>query len=215
MSKPKEIYKCPDEGKKYDQDPQVFKAAESMINNIKSNIKISKDMILLDFGTGTGNVGIGLSNDVKTVIFEEVSDEMLNYLKEKIKSKNINNYIIFNDFMDNYKGEKLDLITVGMVLHHIEDIISLFNLFYKNLKENSYLCLTDFYENSPLFNIKTGEKKHHHKLPHKGFNPEKLCENLKECGFKETKIIKEIPMIVHDEENKEIVCDRYMIIAKK
>lgn len=209
----KKIHKCPTEGENYDS-PQIIKLAKETADIIKNqkNIKLTKDSNILDFGAGTGLIGLNFINEVKQVIFEDVSKAMLDYLEYKCELQGIKNYSIFNGIIEDYKTEeKFDLITAGLVVHHIEDLNSLFSKFLEILKPKGYLCITDLKKDAPMFDI--GDH-HHHKMPHRGFIPEELCEKLKKSGFINTEI-KEVSSIVFKGTNgHEIISERFMIIAQ-
>ena len=204
------IHKCKDEGKNF-ETPQMIKIAKEMTDGIKQWISLSKNSIILDFGTGTGLIGLNLINEVKKVIFEDVSENMLNYLKEKLTNKNIKNYEIFLGEIQNYKTEeKIDLITAGLVIHHIENLQNLFKVFLNLLKPKGYLCLSDMKKNAPMFDLHSPK----HKMPHKGFDQEELCNELKKAGFVKTEIKPASNIVYHNKEGKEISSERFIILAQ-
>ena len=206
------IHKCPIEGEKYENE-QIKQKAKEMADEIKSCIKLNKESIFFDFGTGTGLVGLNFINDVKYVIFEDISEVMLDYLEYKCQNQNIKNYTIFKGVMEDYNNcdIKVDLITAGLVLHHIEDLQSLFKCFLKIMKPKAYLCLTDLKKNAPMFNI---HSHHAHHMPHKGFSPEELCKELEKAGFIKTEIKPASNISFITEEGKEIISERFMIFAQ-
>ena len=210
----KKIHKCPTEGENYDS-PQIILLANETANIIKKEekIKLTKDSIILDMGAGTGLIGLNFVNQVKHVIFEDVSKAMLDYLEYKCETQGIKNFTMFNGIIEDLNiKEKVDLITSGMVLHHIENLQSVFSKCLEILKPKGFLCITDLKKDAPMFNI--GVHKHNHKMPHRGFVPEKLCEEMKKAGFKETEI-KPVSSIVYKGPNGiDIISERFMIIAQ-
>ena len=208
----KKIHKCPTEGENY-ENLQTISLAKETTDIIKKEIKLPNDAIILDFGAGTGLLGLNFINEVKHVIFEDVSKGMLDYLQYKLDTQELKNYTIFNGVMEDYNSkEKIDLIMAGMVLHHVEDLKSLFSKFLEMLKPKGYICITDLKKDAPMFNI--GVHKHHHVMPHKGFIPEELCENIKKWGCVKTEI-KSVSSIIYKGPNgEEIISERFMIIAQ-
>ena len=205
------IHKCPTEGAKYENE-HIKALSKEMTDEIKKNIKLNKDSIVFDFGAGTGLIGLDFVNEVKHVIFEDVSTTMLDYLEYKIKNLNITNYTIFKGIMEDYKSdEKVDLITAGQVLHHIEDLQSLFKCFLKIMKRNSYLCVTDLKKDAPMFSLHR-DPSHH--MPHRGFVPEELCQELQKAGFIKTEIKPASDIKFITKEGKEIISERFMIFAQ-
>ena len=158
MSHDNKLHKCPIEGAKYDTE-QMKALAKEMVDEIKKYVKIDKNSTILDFGAGTGLIGLSFINEVKHVIFEDISSTMLDYLEYKCQNENIKNYSTFLGVMEDYKtNEKVDLITAGLVLHHIEDLNSLFKCFLKLMKPHTYLCLTDLKKDAKMFDLQI----HHH-----------------------------------------------------
>ena len=208
----KKIHKCPTEGENY-ENLQTISLAKETTDIIKKEIKLPNDAIILDFGAGTGLLGLNFINEVKHVIFEDVSKGMLDYLQYKLDTQELKNYTIFNGVMEDYNSkEKIDLIMAGMVLHHVEDLKSLFSKFLEMLKPKGYICITDLKKDAPMFNI--GVHKHHHVMPHKGFIPEELCENIKKWGCVRAEI-KSVSSIIYKGPNgEEIISERFMIIAQ-
>ena len=210
----KKIHKCPTEGENYDS-PQIILLAKETADIIKKEekIKLNKDSIILDLGAGTGLIGLNFVNQVKHIIFEDVSKIMLDYLEYKCETQGIKNFTIFNGIIEDLNiKEKVDLITCGMVLHHIENLQSVFKKCLEILKPNGFFCITDLKKDAPMFNI--GIHEHHHKMPHRGFIPEELCEEMKKAGFIKTEI-KEVSSIVYKGPNgNDIISERFMIIAQ-
>ena len=205
------IHKCPTEGASYESE-QMKQLSKEMTDEIKNNIKLNKESIIFDFGAGTGLIGLNFINEVKHVIFEDVSSVMLDYLEYKCKKENIKNYTIFKGVMEDYNNDiKVDLITAGLVLHHIEDLQSLFKCFLKIMKPHSYLCLTDLKKDAPMFSLHTH---HSHHMPHKGFVPEELCKELEKAGFTKTEIRPASDIKFTTKEGKDIISERFMIIAQ-
>ena len=167
----------------------------------------------MDFGAGTGLIGLNFINDVKHVVFEDVSSTMLDYLEYKCQNQNIKNYSKFLGVIEDYKtDEKFDLITAGLVIHHIEDLQSLFKCFLKLMKPKTYLCLTDLKKDAPMFDL--APHHHSHKMPHRGFIPEELCKELEKAGFAKTEIKPASDIKFTTKEGKVIVSERFMIFAQ-
>ena len=206
------IHKCKVEGEKYENE-QMKIITKEMTDEIKKCINLDKNSIILDFGTGTGLIGLNLINDVKHVIFLDVSSGMLDFLEHKCKLQNIKNYTIFKGVMEEYKGEeKVDLITVGHVLHHIEDLDSLFKCFLRIMKPKSYICITDLKKDAPMFDLFPSH--HQHKMPHRGFVPEELCKELEKNGFTNMQVKPAMNIVYPDKDGKDVSSERFMIFGQ-
>jgi ubiquinone/menaquinone biosynthesis C-methylase UbiE len=108
------------------------------------------------------------------------SQEMVNVINEKIKSSKVKNLktLNFNLETEEYKGGKFDLIFTQMVLHHVNDIEKIINIFYRLLNSNGHLVIADLYEEDGSFHGEgfTG---------HKGFNMDSLSVILLKNRFSE------------------------------
>ena len=149
------------------------KSTKEFSDDIKSWIKINNNMILLDFGTGTGLVGINFSKDVKKIIFQDVNKSIFEDVKKNCEKFNINNYEFFSDSIENYNKEKVDIITCSMCLHHIDNLENTLKTFLKILNSNGYLCIVD------MLPVKVDKND----IPHHGFEPEKFKKLIQDCGF--------------------------------
>ena len=108
--------------KNWSKDPEMISMTKSFEKGIRERIKINKDLILLDLGCGPGLLGMSFINELKKVIFLDFSEGMINEVKNSLEEKNIKNYELKLGEIDSYNDEKVDLVTISMVLHHIKDI---------------------------------------------------------------------------------------------
>jgi len=75
----------------YDEKFKKQRNVNQELQFIKEALGISKEHIILEIGTGTGEFAIGLSKICKKVIAADVSKTMLSYAEKKINSLGINN----------------------------------------------------------------------------------------------------------------------------
>jgi ubiquinone/menaquinone biosynthesis C-methylase UbiE len=154
--------------------------AKTISNKIKSLIPINKDDSIIDFGAGTGLIGLNFIDTTKHITFIEKSIEMVNVLKKKISVFENSDFKVFDDLLDNGISENSsDLIMSSMVFHHIKDIIGTRTRLYDLLKQGKNLCIVDlisddgsFHENEKDFD------------GYNGFDPIWLSDQFIECGFK-------------------------------
>ena len=149
--------------------------AKNFVKYIKEKIKLNKDTVIMDFGCGTGIVGLNLINNVKKVVFLDPSKGMIKQVQKAILKKNIHNYEILEGDINKYKGDKLDLILVANVFHHIEDINHIINKFSNILKKGGKVLVVDLFETSEDF--------HGGSAPHNGFKPENIVKLFKNNNF--------------------------------
>ena len=72
------------EAKDWDKNQSRQETAEKFTKEITDNIQLNNTMQLLDFGCGTGSVGMQLYSAVQHINMVDTSKGMLGSLKEKI-----------------------------------------------------------------------------------------------------------------------------------
>ena len=179
-----------------------IKCSHTIANSIKNNIKLNKNMDILDFGCGTGSLIFPLIDKVRTAHGIDLSSKMLDILKEK--SKNYKN--LTTELLGIFElSSVFDLIISSMVMHHIEDITELAKKLYNSLNPNGVIALADLMEEDGSFhNSMDG-------VFFLGFSNEFLDKVFKSAGFKEIKIIENVFTV---EKN----CNKYslfLLIGKK
>jgi ubiquinone/menaquinone biosynthesis C-methylase UbiE len=153
--------------------------AQIIVNEIKSELKNSKDKSLLDYGSGTGLVGLELSSFVTKIRLMDSAEQMLAIAREKITRTNIENAeVIHSDFTKTTSNIKTDIVVVSLVLLHILDVYEMLKNFYSVLNANGKLIIIDFDKN---------EKVNHPKV-HNGFRHLDLKSLLSNAGFKNIEI---------------------------
>ncbi|WP_411823877.1 class I SAM-dependent DNA methyltransferase [Leptospira sp. 'Mane'] len=153
--------------------------AKIIVNAIKSELKNSKDKLLLDYGCGTGLVGLELSPFVDKLLLMDSAEQMLEIAREKIAQANIKNAeVVYFDLTKASSNIKADIIIVSLVLLHIPDVNKILKHFFSVLNVNGKLIIIDFDKN---------EKVNHPKV-HNGFSHMDLKSLLADVGFKNIEI---------------------------
>jgi len=164
----------------WDKNPMHRDRSEAIANEIKKLVPLKKEMTALEFGAGTGITSFLLKDYLKEITLIDNSQEMVKVINEKIKSSKVKNLktLNFNLETDEYKEGKFDLIFTQMVLHHVNDIEKIINIFYRLLNSNGHLVIADLYEEDGSFHGEgfTG---------HKGFNMDSLSVILLKNRFSE------------------------------
>lgn len=139
--------------KNYDSDERIFvtnlisaKIAEELSSD--DNLK-SKTM--LDFGCGTGLVGLNLVEQVKHLTFLDGSEQMIAIVNQKIEQlaiKNANSIVADSENNDlNIQNQKFDYIIIVQVLLHIPNTDQIISQLASLLNENGKLIIVDFNKN--------------------------------------------------------------------
>lgn len=162
----------------WDKNPMHWDRSEVISNQIKKLIPLSKKMVALEYGAGTGIASFLLKDYLKEITLMDNSSEMVRIINEKIRSAKVRNLKTLNFDLEHedYKGENFDLIFTQMVFHHVTDIEKIINKFYNLLNPGGHLAIADLYPEDGSFHGKgfTG---------HNGFDPAELSKLLSKAGF--------------------------------
>ncbi len=153
--------------------------AKIIAGEIKTELKKSKNQTLLDYGCGTGLVGLELAARVERLILMDSSEQMLEITKKKIEKANLRNAeAIDSDFTKTGSDTKADIILVSLVLLHIPATQEILSQFYSALHPQGKLMIVDFDKNENI----------NHPKVHNGFDHSNLKSLLTDAGFHSTEI---------------------------
>lgn len=196
-----------DKKKHYDTKERI-ESCRIWSEMIQKDINITSDMLIIDFGAGTGLVGINFLKNAKKVVFEDISDNMLSQCQKNLDSQNCKNYEIFHGPINDYNGEKADIILASLVFHHIQDISDLSKSLLSKLKPHGKLIICDFLPGASFF------ERMKPNIPHLGFVPEDLSKTLLQNGFLKADI-KPANLISHiQDDGKPEFYERFAIYAE-
>lgn len=164
--------------KKYDSKQQI-ELAEIIIEEVRPKLQDSKPKTLIDYGSGTGLIGLKLTDLVDSVVLVDSSKQMLEIAEDKISSLEITNAnVVCSDFTKETPNFKADIILVSLVLLHIPDTKKILQKLFNILNDDGELIIIDFDENDNVSHPKV----------HNGFSHEELKKMLSDTGFKSTTI---------------------------
>ena len=164
--------------KRYDTEERM-ELAKIVAEEVKKELKDSTDKTLIDYGSGTGLVSLGLTDRVKSVLLIDSSEQMVEVAKAKIKQRGISNAeVLYSDFTKGTSELKADIVLMSLVLLHIPDTQRILQELFNILNDGGKLIIVDFDKN---------EKISHPKV-HNGFVHEVLKDQLSEAGFTFTEI---------------------------
>jgi ubiquinone/menaquinone biosynthesis C-methylase UbiE len=193
----------------WDQNQNRVTLAKAVANTIKEHIHLPPNANALDFGCGTGLVSFNLHSYLKQITLVDSSSGMLEVLNEKITAAKINNMktIKYNFATDPLLEERFNLIFSSMVLHHIDNLAKLFNVFFDLLKPGGVIALADLDKEDGSFHDPefTG---------HSGFDRSDLEKIARQASFTDV-IFKDIFTFVRPKPFGQTNFPIFLLLAKK
>jgi tRNA (cmo5U34)-methyltransferase len=161
----------------WDQKKRRVELAHSIAENI-SKLPLNNQMKAMEYGCGTGLVGLTLAPRLGSLVAIDTSSGMLEVLSEKIAELGITNVTpLCLDLTVETYNQHFDLIFSAMTLHHIEDTDLILTKFSQLLTAGGYLAIADLdSEDGSFHSAGAGEK-------HYGFSRELLSDKLLDLGF--------------------------------
>ncbi|WP_433944705.1 class I SAM-dependent methyltransferase [Paenibacillus sp. SN-8-1] len=161
---------------KYDS-PGRIQIAKVSSDAIRELLVDAKGKNAIDFGCGTGLVGMNLLDEFRSVLFLDTSPNMIDQVQLKISEMNIQNAdtLCFDFEQGGLTGLKADYIFMAQVLLHIKDVEFVLSRLYEVLNEGGHLLIVDFDKNE---NIASD-------LVHNGFDQDELTKIMTQIGYRE------------------------------
>lgn len=158
----------------------------SIFGRLLDSDLLSKDMTVLDYGSGDGFIARGIASRVGRVIAMDMAPSMLDELERKAKAQNINNILTVEceESEVPYRDGKLDLVCASMILHHVEYPKSILAEFCRVLRPKGVLFIADLL---PHDDEKFRQDMHDY---HPGLNPVILEQWLLDAGFENVSLEK-------------------------
>ena len=161
---------------RYDTTERI-QIAKVTSDAIREYLVDANDKNAMDFGCGTGLVGMHLLNDFKSILFLDTSQNMINQIKQKIADLNMQNAdtLCFDFEKEGRTDLQVDYIFMAQVLLHIKDIQLVLSRLYDVLKVGGHLLIVDFNKNEEVVSD----------MVHNGFDQEQLSGLMTKIGYKE------------------------------
>jgi len=161
-------------------EPARMKMADNIGNAILREIRVTRETDVLDFGCGTGLLTLKLQPLARSVIGVDSSPGMIEVINGKIKDRKLANVTTALINLD--KGDALEgsyrLITSSMTLHHIKDIRTLLDQFFKITAPGGYLCIADLDLDDGQFHGGNNDG-----VFHDGFDRAALRKSFADAGY--------------------------------
>ncbi|MEW5904196.1 MAG: methyltransferase domain-containing protein [Pseudomonadota bacterium] len=164
---------------RWDSNPGRVRIATDVAAAIKREVALRADMAVLDYGCGTGLLGLQLLPHVASLTGADSSPAMLEMLAQKKAAQGLHN--VATQLVDFEHGAhasgSYDLIVSSMVTHHVPDTAALFSEWRRLLKTGGQVAFADLdSEDGAFHGDNTG-------VFHLGFDRTHLRSLLREAGF--------------------------------
>ena len=167
--------------KNWDMSSKRVQNAKAIAELIVKNIKLDKEMELMDFGAGTGLLSYFIAPFVRKIVAVDNSPSMLREFESKCDMFACETEIVEKDLSDDVLDRTFDGIISSMTIHHLEDTLALFHKLYGMLRDGGFIAIADLdSEDGTFHSDNTGV--HHH-----GFDREALQAIAEEVGFEDVR----------------------------
>lgn len=171
-----------DKAKHWDEDPSRIALIKKLTDFIRSRIKIGPETSVMDFGCGTGLIGLNFIDDCDFVVFVDTSPAMLAELSEKLKTRSQKtNFSVWDRTINEYDGKHVDLVISNNVLHHTPDVPATIAGVYRAMNPGGHAVFLDFKTEDGSFHAPEI-------VPHNGFDPEEMKQHFEAAGFKNVEV---------------------------
>lgn len=153
---------------------QIAKVSSNAIREYLTDTKTKK---AIDFGCGTGLVGMELLDAFDSMLFLDTSQNMIDQIKQKIAGAGILNAatLCFDFETDNLSDLHADYIFMAQVLLHINDIELILTRLYDVLNPGGHLLIVDFNKNHEIVSD----------MVHNGFDQIELSGIMTKTGYRD------------------------------
>jgi len=167
-----------DKAGNWDKGDIQVNGARKIADAITKKIKLTNEMNVLDFGVGTGLLGFEIAKSVKKVYGVDMSPSMLKKLEEK-NTPQLHIEAVCQDIIKEPLTQIFNGLVSSMTLHHVENLERFFASIYKNINDDGFIAIADLESEDGTFHTdNTG-------VYHLGFDENKLCQIVKDAGFKD------------------------------
>lgn len=157
--------------KKYDNEQRI-ELANTVAGEMRKHLSADSNKTLLDYGCGTGLIGLQFTDNFKHLIFSDISEGMMEVVGEKIEAGNIKN--AETTAADELDDNEADVIIVSLVMLHVPEYKKLIKKLYRLLSDSGQLLIADFDKNESIY----------HEKVHNGFTHDEMQSALTDAGFK-------------------------------
>jgi len=169
-----------EKAKMWDSNPQAVSLANQFAAELDKVIPDHRGLAILEFGCGTGLVGLRYAEKAASLDMVDASPAMLDVLRAKDEAQ-VSHVIVHEgtlSMLDNqsFTPGSVDWIISNMALHHVEDIPALIKELHRLIKPGGRVTIGDLETEPGTFHAPEA-------VPHNGFDPHELSRLFKQGGF--------------------------------
>ena len=163
----------------WDKDPGRVQMAKTIADAMIIALHPDGTELVMDYGTGTGNIALGIASHVKRLIAVDSAKGMLEVLKEKLATDGITTIEPreWSVGQDTSELPVFDLIVSSMTLHHVRDTAAAARTFHKLLRPCGRIAIADLDSDNGEFHEAPGIAEHN------GIDRKNLQQVFEEAGF--------------------------------
>lgn len=167
----------------WDEDASKVDRARRVARAIAARVPSLAGKTVLEYGAGTGLLGLELRPLVAEVTLADSSREMLAVADEKIAAGGLRNVrtLALDLTAAPVPGLRFDLVCSLMTLHHIPDTDGILRAFHRLLPPGGILCIADLDAEDGSFHGPAFDG-------HKGFDRAELAARLERSGFRDVRL---------------------------
>jgi ubiquinone/menaquinone biosynthesis C-methylase UbiE len=163
----------------WDANPARVEQARNIAAAIRQRVEGRKDLVVVDYGCGTGLVTLELQGLAAEITGIDSSPAMLAELERKAQAQGLGRVRTLLADLQREPAPRIqaDLVVTAMTLHHVEDVPGVVARLATMLAPGGLLCLADLdTEDGSFHQDNTG-------VQHFGFDRQELLEMLKRLGL--------------------------------
>jgi ubiquinone/menaquinone biosynthesis C-methylase UbiE len=162
----------------WDDDPAKRDRARVVADAIRAAVPVTPRTTVLEYGCGTGLLGLALAPSVAHVTMADSSDGMLEVLRRKLEAGAAKNATALRLDLehDPLPADRYDLVCSLLTLHHVHDLDPVLRGLRAALTEGGTLCVADL-------DAEDGSFHGHGADVHQGFDRAALAGRLRAAGL--------------------------------
>lgn len=166
----------------WDDDPARRERVAAIADGVRGAVPVTRHTRVLEYGAGTGALGLALAPDVGSVTLADPSAGMVAVARERLASAGLDPGRAWrlDLLLDPPPEERFDLVVSAMALHHVPDVPRLLRILHALLAPGGWIALADLdaedgrFHDDPTFH------------GHNGFDRDELAASAAAAGFGNT-----------------------------